>query len=147
VFASSLVMSIRTAGAIGRKAVIVTWPSELVELYEGSYRPMVRVAYALLGSRQEAEEVVHDAVVALARHWGTVDHPSVYFRRSVVNGCYGVLRRREVAGRYVPGPPPDDQERSLIELRDVLLALPWRHVRGHEGSCLYVCLGVVSRCG
>ena len=47
-----------------------------------------RVAFVLLGSRHEAEEVVQDAFVALRPRWDAVDNPGGYLRRSVVHGAY-----------------------------------------------------------
>ena len=104
----------------------MNWPAELVALYERSYRLHVRTAYAMVGSRHDAEEIVQDAVVALGRRWHDVANPDAYLRRSVVNGAIGVLRRRETAGRHLPDPPPPDEPEHLVELRDALLALPDR---------------------
>jgi RNA polymerase sigma factor (sigma-70 family) len=104
----------------------VTWPSGFEERYQGDYRALVRVAYVLLGSHHEAEEVVQDAFVGLRSHWDEVDNPGGYLRRSVVHGSYGVLRRRDVEERHPPDPAPDGQPDQLVELRDVVLALPWK---------------------
>ena len=102
------------------------WPDDLVALYRRDYRALVRHAYLLVGSRAEAEEVVQDAVVQLRLHWDDVRAPERYLRRSVVNGAFGLLRRREVAERRQPDPPPPDEPSHLVELRDVLLGLPER---------------------
>jgi len=104
----------------------VTWPPGLVERYEADYAALTRVAVVLLGSRHEAEEVVQDAFVALRPRWDAVDNPGGYLRRSVVHGAYARLRRRDVAARHAPDPPPPDQPDQLVELRDVVLALPWK---------------------
>ena len=108
--------------------VVEAWPEELVVLYRLSYRPLVQQAYLLLGSRAEAEEVVQDAVVGLQRRWSTVREPGAYLRRSVVNGAFGRLRRRQVAERTAASvdPAPPDAPAPLVELRDVLLRLPER---------------------
>jgi RNA polymerase sigma-70 factor (sigma-E family) len=105
---------------------VVTWPSGFEERYQGDYRALVQVAYLLLGSHHEAEEVVQDAFVGLRSRWDDVDNPGGYLRRSVVHGSYGVLRRRAVAERHQPDPAPDGQPDQLVELRDVVLALPWK---------------------
>lgn len=39
------------------------WPDGLLVAYRANYRDLVRVAYLVLGSRAEAEEVVQDAVL------------------------------------------------------------------------------------
>ena len=46
------------------------WPDELVALYRGEYRSLVRLSASMLGSTGEAEEVVQEAVVGLRRRWG-----------------------------------------------------------------------------
>lgn len=108
------------------QAAGVTWPAELAELYRRDYAALTRVAFLLLGSRHEAEEVVQDAFIALRPRWADIDNPAAYLRRSVVHGAYGVLRHRRVAQRHPVDPPPFGQPDQLIELRDVVLGLPWR---------------------
>ena len=108
------------------EAVAVGWPDDFVALYEGSYRRLVRLAYLMLGSRAEAEEAVQDAVLAVHRRWEEVADPGSYLRRAVVNRAIGMLRRRTVADRRIPDPPPDAQPVHLVELRDLLLSLPER---------------------
>jgi RNA polymerase sigma-70 factor (sigma-E family) len=107
-------------------AVTVAWPDDFVALYKESYRPLVRLAYLMLGSRAEAEEAVQDAVLAVHGRWDEVADPGSYLRRAVVNRATGVLRRRMVAHRHVPDPPPEEQPVHLVELRDLLLSLPER---------------------
>lgn len=115
-----------TRPEVGPVAEKEAWPDGLVDLYHREHRTLVRTAYVLLGSRHEAEEVVHDALLALRRRWDTVDQPGAYLRTSVVNGARGVLRRREVAERFRPDPPPPGQPDGLVELRDLVLDLPWK---------------------
>lgn len=126
------------------------WPPELVTLYRAEYAPMVRLAYGMLGRRSEAEEVVQEAIVHLRDHWTDADRPSAYLRRSVVNGCISVLRRRSVADRHAYDPPPSDAPDRLVELRDVLLRLPerqraaivLRHLAGLHDEEIAATLGV-----
>ncbi len=102
------------------------WPIELVALYAATYRANVRVAYAMIGSRHEAEEIDQDSVLALARQWGSVRHPESYLRRTITNRAIAVLRRRAVAARHPVDPPPPSEDGRLVELRDALLRLPDR---------------------
>ena len=126
------------------------WPPELVALYEREHVAMVRLAFTMLGSSAEAEEVVHDAVIRLRQHWTAVREPGAYLRRSVVNGCVGVMRRRSTAERLPPDPPPSDAPQRLVELRDVLLRLPaqqraaivLRHLAGMDDVDIAVAIGV-----
>jgi RNA polymerase sigma factor (sigma-70 family) len=126
------------------------WPPELIALYEREHVAMVRLAFTMLGSSADAEEVVHDAVLRLREHWPTVREPGAYLRRSVVNGCVGVMRRRATAERFEPDPPPVDAPPRLVELRDVLLGLPdrqraaivLRHLAGLDDVDIAAALGV-----
>ena len=102
------------------------WPPALVDAYRDRYAPLVRTARMILGSQAEAEEVVHDAFVATLAHWDNVEQPVPHLRRCVVNGANTVLRRRAVADRLRPDPPPPTATVQLVELRDVILALPLR---------------------
>lgn len=105
---------------------IVDWPDELVDLYRASYRGHVQLAFLMLGSRHEAEEIVQDAVVELGSRWESVQSPAAYLRRSVVNGAIGLLRHRKVVERHRTDPPPPHAPDHLVELRDALLRLPAR---------------------
>lgn len=102
------------------------WPPALVDEYRERYGSLVRVAAMMLGSRSESEEVVQDAFVSTARTWERVRDVRPYVRRAVVNGAIGVLRRRRTAAAYRPDAPPTDAAPQLVELRDLLLALPPR---------------------
>jgi RNA polymerase sigma factor (sigma-70 family) len=100
------------------------WSDTYVEVYKASYRPLVRLAFVMLGSRAEAEEVVQDAAISTGMKEAELENPGAYLRRAVVNGAIGVLRRRQVADRVKPDPPPVNQPVELVELRDSLLRLP-----------------------
>jgi RNA polymerase sigma factor (sigma-70 family) len=107
-------------------AVAVDWPDELEALYRESYRSLVQVAYLMVGSRDEAEEIVQDAIVATATRWDTIHQPRAYLRTAVVHGAIGRLRRRRVVDQHRPDAAPLGQPDHLVELRDSLLALPER---------------------
>ena len=102
------------------------WPEDLVVTYRRDGERLIRVATLVLGTRAEAEEVVQEAFVASARQWAGVRDPGAYLRRAVVNRCHGLLRRRVTANRWRPDPPPPSAPVQLVELRDVLLSLPYR---------------------
>src|SRR5690349_19216695 len=74
----------------------VTRPAVAVfeDVYAQHYRPLVRVAYLVLGSHESAEEVVQDVFVRAHLRWSRLDEPVGYLRVSVVNGCRDRLRRR-----------------------------------------------------
>lgn len=69
------------------------------DTYRRQYGPMVRLAYVLVDTTEDAEHVVQDAFVALYKRFDTIDNPTAYLRTCVVNGGRKVLRRRRVMRR------------------------------------------------
>src|SRR6478609_5576106 len=67
--------------ALGRGNVVMGRPltpavdaaTEFHRLYDAEIVGLVRSATLILGSRQAAQDVVHDAFVAVWRRWGTID--------------------------------------------------------------------------
>lgn len=62
---------------------------------------MVRLGWLLAGSRQVAEDVVHDAFLRLEARVPLPEYPEVYLRRMVVNGVHDHHRRLEVERRHL----------------------------------------------
>ena len=96
-------------------------------VYEAQYVPMVRLAYLLAGSREQAEDAVQDVFAKMIRRWDRIDDPTVYLKWSVVNACRDTGRRRAVQKRFLSRwrpepavPPPDDP------LADAVRRLPPR---------------------
>lgn len=90
---------------------------------------MYRLAYTMLGTDTDAEEVVQDAFVGLARRWAEVVNPGGYLRVSVVNGARKRMRsasRR--AGAEASLAVLSDAVESMADeyLLDVVDALPER---------------------
>lgn len=113
----------------------------LQQVFDREWGPMVRLATLLLsGDQRRAEEVVQDALLGLHRSWsrlGDPDRSGGYLRRSVVNGCRSVHRRRAVERRYLrlvarDDVAPDDTERQGVEHEMVLRALRGLPVRQRE---------------
>ena len=65
-----------------------------VAFYDAEVDRQVRRAVLLLGSNDVANDVVHDAFVAVFRRWAELDEPGPYLHRSVLNGCRAVHRSR-----------------------------------------------------
>ncbi len=82
--------------AVGTEVTVVPARSAeaFAELYHAQYAPMVRVAYLILESREQAEEIVQDAFVRVHGRWAKTDNPPAYLRATVVNGCRDTIRRR-----------------------------------------------------
>ena len=72
--------------------------------YSAQYWPMLRLAGALVGRWDVAEELVQDAFVALHRRWDRVsryDSPVDWMRRVVSNRAISALRRRATEVRLL----------------------------------------------
>ena len=65
---------------------------------------LVRLAYFLLGDREQAEEAVQEAYLSLFRHWPPRDERSAlaYLRSGVINRCRSDQRRIYSARRAQP---------------------------------------------
>lgn len=93
--------------------------------FQEHYAALVRLAIALCGGREIAEDIVQDAFVAAASHLGGLPPEEVrpYLRRAVVNRWKNRIRRLALEARHrgaMPG-PGSESSRSL-EDRDVV----WR---------------------
>ena len=64
-------------------------------LFRRHYATLLRVAYAMLGTREAAEDAVQDAFVSLYRHWDRLRDPQAadaYLRSAVLNRCRSRVR-------------------------------------------------------
>jgi RNA polymerase sigma-70 factor (ECF subfamily) len=77
-------------------------------LYRAEYTGMVRLAYTLVGSNAEAEEIVQDSFVEVSRRIADLgQQPGGYLRTVVVSRCRSALRRRRVMGQHASIRPRD----------------------------------------
>ncbi len=102
---------------------IVDWPDELVDLYRASYRGHVQLAFLMLGSRHEAEEIVQDVMLTVWRKAEQFD-PA---RAQVSSWIYQIARNRKIdvirkEGRPMPeefgedpGAEPDASQILAVE--------------------------------
>ena len=73
-------------------------------MYRREYPPLVRLAYALCGRRDVAEEIVQDAMVKTLARWTKVreyERPGAFVRRIVLHDTTSALRRRSAELRAV----------------------------------------------
>jgi RNA polymerase sigma-70 factor (sigma-E family) len=66
-------------------------------LFRRQYPALLRIAYALLGTREGAEDAVQEAFVSLYRHWRGLHDPGAaeaYLRAAVLNRCRSSIRSR-----------------------------------------------------
>ena len=64
-------------------------------LFRRNYAQLLKMAYALVGTREGAEDAVQDAFVSLYRHWGRLRDPeaaNAYLRSAVLNRCRSGIR-------------------------------------------------------
>ena len=92
-------------------------------LYEHAYQPMVRLAFTLVDTRPQAEEVVQDSFAAVYERFERLDNPEAYLRVTVLNGCRRVLRRRMLSRRQ-PIPPTEDGALGASHVVDAIRRLP-----------------------
>jgi len=76
---------------------------ELSVVYQRLYPSLVRTAFLLVDTREQAEKVVQEAFAKALPKWHRLDVPEAYLRTCVVNGCRRIHRRRNLMRRT---PPP-----------------------------------------
>ncbi len=106
----------------------LTRPASFDDFFAVEVTGQVRRATVLLGSIEEANDVVQEAFVRLYQRWATVEAPGPYLNRIVLNLCRDHGRRaisqRSLRQRLVAvSDPPADRE----VLSDVLAELPFNH--------------------
>ena len=83
------------------------WESAYREFFVARQRPLMRTAYAILGSWPAAEDAVQTAFTQLYVHWPRIQPGAVdtYARRTVVHTCFRMakVRGRETATDRLPG--------------------------------------------
>jgi RNA polymerase sigma factor (sigma-70 family) len=95
--------------------------AQLDALYRVEYAGMVRLAYTLLGSNAEAEEIVQDSLIEVYRRWHEIRKPGAYLRCAVVSRCRSALQRRKMFPSHRIEEPSASAEAS--ELWDALTRL------------------------
>jgi len=104
-------------------------PTRAAESFEDVYQReslgMVRLAFLMVGSKPQAEEIAQEAFAKLLERWSSTRQPGAYLRTCVVNGCRRARRRRalerRVAAREPASGPVGLGEDDLF---DALRALP-----------------------
>ena len=89
-------------------------------VYRTSRLSLSRLAFLLVGDRSDAEDVVQAVFTAAAARWDTIEEPSAYLRRAVVNRANEVHRRSfrttpVVVARELPGEPAVDETWLFVQ--------------------------------
>jgi RNA polymerase sigma factor (sigma-70 family) len=91
---------LRAREGMGKPMPVEVATTTFDDLFRTRYEPMVRVAFLLVASRAEAEDVVQDAFARIELRWARLDNAEGYLHRCVVNRSYDVLRRRRLEQRF-----------------------------------------------
>jgi RNA polymerase sigma-70 factor (sigma-E family) len=108
-------------GVADREAVEGLDEPVLARLFRSHHLHLVRIAFLLLGSRDDAEEAVQEAYFRVERAVQRCDSVEValpYVRTAVLNVCRSGLRRRMVARRA-----PGDRSLHSASAEDRVVAL------------------------
>jgi RNA polymerase sigma factor (sigma-70 family) len=120
-------------------------------VYQRNWFALYRLAFVLLGSRADAEEVAQDAFTKWYVHRRSVNNPDAYLRTVVANLCRGRYRRLATARRHAHltsntdtvSPPPDDPIVLLVQKlpHRQKVAVVMRFVGGHTDQVIADVLG------
>ncbi|MEV4835195.1 sigma-70 family RNA polymerase sigma factor [Nonomuraea sp. NPDC049486] len=95
----------RRSGLTGQKGMTelrTADPPDLEQVYRDQRTTLLRLAFLLTGSREQAEDLVQTAFVTACARWDRIQQPLAYLKRAVVNRANSTHRRwaRE-RGRHV----------------------------------------------
>ncbi len=97
-------------------------------IFQAHRSVLLNIAYRMLGSYAEAEDVVQDAWLRMHAHQQTIDSPKPWLVRTVTRLCLDVLKsarvqRETYIGPWLPEPTPTHEGTPLgdaVELADSL---------------------------
>jgi len=94
--------------------------------YERLYPRLVRLAFLLVDTREQAEEAVQESFAKAYSKWDRILEPDAYMHTAVVNTCRAVQRRRALV-RRTPDPRPTNArgaDEVADHVADVVRRLP-----------------------
>jgi RNA polymerase sigma-70 factor, ECF subfamily len=103
--------------------------------YVREYHAVVRLAYALSGSRLVAEDIAQDAFLRAFRDWHRIRHPSAWVRKVAVRRAGRTVQRRLLEARAVArlvagrGPLVTELPEPDAEVWRAVRALPRRQAQ------------------
>lgn len=104
----------------------LTVPDDFRAFYEREHSVQVHRAFLLTGSNDQANDVVHDAMIGVFKRWGQLDNPGGYLNRSVINGCRDTARRSSSRRSLVQALRPiesDEPDHQILD--DAIAELPF----------------------
>ena len=128
---------------------VVDRAGRLDAVYRAEYVGMVRLAYTLVGSTAEAEELVQDSLVEVFRRMDQIRRPGAYLRCAVVSRCRSALNHRRMVALHPPE-PPSGLSGEAGELWEVLatltadqrIAVVLRYYEGYRTSEIASIVGI-----
>jgi RNA polymerase sigma factor (sigma-70 family) len=126
---------------------------QLISLFESEYEALCKLAFVIVGSRSEAEDVVMDAfakVIRRSQSPGNEAFSSRYLRVAVINQARSAVRRQVLRRRFVESragalellrsefAPAEEATVDRLAVLEAVLALPLRQrlavaLRYYEG--------------
>jgi RNA polymerase sigma-70 factor, ECF subfamily len=103
--------------------------------YLREYHAVVRLAYALSGSRLVAEDIAQEAFLRAFDHWERIQHPSAWVRKVAVRRAGRTVRRRLLEARALArlvagrGPAVAELPEQDAEVWRAVRALPRRQAQ------------------
>jgi RNA polymerase sigma-70 factor, ECF subfamily len=103
--------------------------------YLREYHAVVRLAYALSGSRLAAEDIAQEAFLRAFRDWEAIRHPSAWVRKVTVRGAGRTAHRRFLEARALArvlagrGPAVAELPEEDAEVWRAVRALPRRQAQ------------------
>lgn len=98
---------------------------EFEEFYRREHVGQVRRAALMVGRIGLAEDLVHDAFIAVYDRWNDLDNPGAYLNRAVLNGCRDHGRRQDSQHRALARLDTPGRSADHDILWDVLGRLPF----------------------
>jgi RNA polymerase sigma factor (sigma-70 family) len=98
-------------------------PASFEDFFRAEHARLLRALYLVTGNRQEAEEVMQDAFVAVWERWdrvGAMDDPTGYLYRTALNRHRSALRRAARAARRVLGATEGGDAFARADERDAV---------------------------
>jgi RNA polymerase sigma-70 factor, ECF subfamily len=102
--------------------------ADLAATYASEYASLLRLAVALTGRRELAEELVQDTFLAAQRNWSTIqkyDNAATWLRRVLSNRCVSRHRRAGTEARLLLRLRSEPEAAPVAAADDVL----WKLVR------------------
>jgi RNA polymerase sigma factor (sigma-70 family) len=97
------------------------------QLYRAQWASLVRLALAISGSRELAEDAVHEVFLRVGVSLEHVERPEAYLRTAVLNALRDRQRRRMVELRRPQPVPARIPEHEIDETWSALQSLPERY--------------------